>query len=134
MEGLGMSRLQIIILSSLGAGVLAGCTAAAPGPVASGAVAPVRVAAIPPRRAGDPVMGRTARELEMAFGPPRATLVEGIARRLQFAGAACVLDAYLYADGGREPAVTHVDTRRPTGEDIDRAACVAALRVGDAAG
>jgi len=39
-----------------------------------------------------------------------------------------VLDAYLYPPGpGREPVVTHVDARLPSGDDIDRASCIAAL-------
>ncbi len=39
-----------------------------------------------------------------------------------------MLDAYLYPPApGREPVVTHVDARLPSGEDIDRASCVAAL-------
>lgn len=106
----------------------AGCAATAPAPPRVGA-APVRPAATPPSRAVGAVVGQTARELETAFGAPRAALTEGEARRLQFAGNACVLDAYLYPrGGGGEHAVTHIDTRRPTGEDMDRAACVAALR------
>ena len=101
---------------------------------AAAPAAPPRVATAPPPtvapqpRVGGLVVGQTARELQSAFGMPSSVLAEGIGRRLQFAGATCVLDAYLYPDGGREPSVTHIDTRRPTGEDIDRAACVAALR------
>jgi hypothetical protein len=45
-----------------------------------------------------------------------------------FAGPVCVLDAYLYPPArGGEAVVTYVDARRPTGEAMDRAACVAAL-------
>jgi hypothetical protein len=103
----------------------AGCTATAPPPRIGAAPAPTT--AQPPRAAGS-VVGRTTRELEAAFGTPRAMLTEGDARRLQFASETCVLDAYLYPRGGGEHAVTHIDTRRPTGEDMDRATCVAALR------
>jgi hypothetical protein len=40
----------------------------------------------------------------------------------------CVLDAYLYPPAaGKEPVVTWIDARRPTGEDFDRASCIAAL-------
>ncbi len=50
------------------------------------------------------------------------------ARRLQFAGPICILDAYLYPpDTSAEPQVTYVDARQPDGRDIDRASCVAAL-------
>ncbi len=105
---------------------LAGCATA---PMAPVAVAAPRVHAAAPQvvRTHDPIIGRTARQLEATFGAPAATLVVGPARRLQFASADCILDAYLYPAPGGEAAVTHVDTRKPTGEDIDRAACVAAL-------
>ena len=105
----------------------AGCTAAPP-PRAASAVAPPAAAVAQPIRAGDPVLGRTAEQLQSIFGAPAAQRVEGSARRLQFASAVCVLDAYLYPSERGEASVTHVDTRRVTGEDIDRAACVAALR------
>jgi hypothetical protein len=74
------------------------------------------------------VIGRTAATLEAQFGRPGLDVREGPARKLQFAGPACVLDAYLYPPkGGGEPIVTHLDTRMPDGRDIDRASCVAAL-------
>jgi hypothetical protein len=74
------------------------------------------------------VLGRTARTLEAQLGKPRLDVREGPARKLQFAGAVCVLDAYLYPPkAGGEPIVTHVDARLPDGRDIDRASCLAAL-------
>ena len=75
------------------------------------------------------VMGSTARTLIATFGRPAAELREGPARKLQFLGPACVLDAYLYPPrGGRgEPVVTHVDARLPDGREMDRSSCVAAL-------
>lgn len=74
------------------------------------------------------VIGRTASMLEARFGRPGLDVREGPARKLQFAGPACVLDAYLYPPkGGGEPIVTHIDTRLPDGRDLDRASCVAAL-------
>ncbi|WP_419827716.1 hypothetical protein [Sphingomonas sp.] len=79
------------------------------------------------------VVGRTARDLVALFGPADLDSREGQARRLQFVGPACVLDAYLYPDKGSEPTVTYLDTRRRDGDDIDRASCVAALARRDAA-
>jgi len=64
------------------------------------------------------------------FGTPRLDVTEGDMRKLQFAGQACVLDVFLYPmrEGG-EPVATYVDARRPSdGQDVDRAACVQALR------
>ena len=74
------------------------------------------------------VIGSTARILVAQFGSPALDLREGSARKLQFSGAACVLDAYLYpARDGAEPVVTHVDARLPDGREMDRSSCVAAL-------
>jgi hypothetical protein len=74
------------------------------------------------------VIGRTARMLETQFGKPVLDVREGPARKLQFGGPACVLDAYLYPPkGGGEPIVNHIDARLRDGRDLDRASCVAAL-------
>jgi hypothetical protein len=79
------------------------------------------------------VMGQSAAILTRQFGSPELDVREGEARKLQFAGAACVLDAYLYPSAqGREPIVTHVDARLPDGRDMDKASCVAALQAGRA--
>ena len=72
-------------------------------------------------------MGHTAPSLIGLFGQPDADVREGDARKLQFQGPICVLDAYLYPKGGKAPVVTYVDARQPDGRAIDRASCVAAL-------
>ena len=106
--------------------LLAGCVAS-PAPQPSAApLPPVR----PPVSAAglETVIGRTAGVLAAQFGKAELDVREGSARKLQFVGPACVLDAYLYPPaGGGEPIVTHVDARLPDGRDIDRASCVAAL-------
>jgi len=75
------------------------------------------------------VLGATAASLVAQFGAPDLDLREGPARKLQFLGPACVLDAYLYPPrGGRgEPVVAHIDARLPDGREMDRSSCVAAL-------
>ena len=74
------------------------------------------------------VIGKDARSLQILFGAPDQDVRENAARKLQYASAVCVLDAYLYPpSSGREPVVTYVDARLPSGEDFDRASCVAAL-------
>ena len=76
----------------------------------------------------DRVLGQDARALISLFGAPNQDVREEPARKLQYASSVCVLVAYLYPPGpGREPLVAHVDARLPTGEDIDRASCIAAL-------
>lgn len=76
------------------------------------------------------VIGMTEAELSHQFGPPRLDVVEGDARKLQYAGAACVMDIYLYpAKAGGAPRATYVETRRATdAQEVDRTACIAALR------
>lgn len=76
------------------------------------------------------VIGKSAGALRRMFGAPQLTVHEGDAVKLQFSGGACVLDIYLYPlRPGAEPSATYVDARRASdGLDVDRAACVAALR------
>jgi hypothetical protein len=82
----------------------------------------------------DRVIGKTAAQLVAVFGPADLDGREGQARKLQFVGPACVLDTYLYpTKDGAEPVVTYIDARLPTGDDIDRASCIAALSRRDAA-
>lgn len=86
----------------------------------------------PPPAAGAPtvssLVGQTSGRLQAMFGRPRLDIEEGHARKLQFANAACVLDAYLYPRGqGQEPVVTHVDARLPDGRDYDPAVCIGLL-------
>jgi hypothetical protein len=104
--------------------LLAACGPAGQVPLVSAAPPLVRGA-----EAGlDRVIGRDARALISLFGTPNQDMREEPARKLQYASSVCVLDAYLYPPApGREPVVTHVDARLPTGEDIDRASCIAAL-------
>ena len=103
--------------------LLAACGPADRIPVVSAPPPPARI------EAGlDRVIGKDVRALISLFGTPNQDIREEPARKLQYASGVCVLDAYLYPPGpGREPLVTHVDARLPTGEDIDRASCIAAL-------
>lgn len=78
----------------------------------------------------DGVIGKDANGLVREFGTPRLDVWEADARKLQFAGTACVLDVFLYPPApGRTETATWVEARRQTdGKDVDRAACVAALK------
>lgn len=107
-------------------GLMAGGCAAMPEP------APIAAKTVPiptlSAKAGlDKVIGRTSAALTGVFGKPDADVTEGSARKLQFAGPICVLDAYLYGKGTAEPVVTHVDARQRDGSPIDQASCVQAL-------
>lgn len=77
----------------------------------------------------DLVMGKTAGQLKCVFGDPNADVSEPPARKLQFSSGACILDAYLYPqESGGEGRVTHIDTRRSDGAEVDRVSCVNALK------
>ena len=119
-----MIRSRFVPLAPLALlALLAGCGPAGKVPIVMAPPPPVRI------EAGlDRVIGRDARALISLFGTPDHDMREDPARKLQYASGVCVLDAYLYPPGpGREALVTHVDARLPTGEDIDRASCIAAL-------
>ena len=76
------------------------------------------------------VIEQDAPTLTRQFGNPRLDVREGDMRKLQFGSEACVLDVFLYPlRNGAEPVATHVEARRASdGQDVDRAACVNALR------
>ena len=109
----------------IGGAMLAGCvprTSEAPSPAQVPPPRPYSIAGL------ESVIGSTARALVAQFGRPDLEVREGSARKLQFLGPVCVLDAYLYPPrGGGEPVVTHVDARLPDGREMDRSSCVAAL-------
>lgn len=100
-----------------------------PPPVVRAPPVPLPVARPVPRAAAglDRVLGRDEAALVALLGKPDAEVREGAARKLQFAGPFCVLDAYLYPMGAGAPRVTHIDARQHDGSGIDQASCVAAL-------
>jgi hypothetical protein len=134
------------ILPMLGAAFLAGCATAippaqpaparpaAPAPMTGPVAAPSSQGFIAPtimRLPGlESVIGADARRLTELFGPPRLTVPEGDAVKLQFSGTACVLEVFLYPlRSGGPPTATHVEARRGSdGQNVDRANCVTALR------
>ena len=135
--------------AALSALALAGCATAPPvaGPASTGVAKSAPTKAVPTRvrpsrkppisatpqlvPGVEGVIGNDAAGLVRQFGKPRLDILEGDARKLLFSGTACVLDAYLYPPvAGKEPLATYIDARRPSdGQDVDRAACIAALRV-----
>ncbi len=110
--------------------MLGGC-ASAPKPAARPAVAPPRstIVVVPQVMAAkglEGVIGSQAAALTRRFGQARIDLSEGDARKLQFAGPACVLDIYLYPPrAGADPTASHVEARlRQGGAAVDAGACI----------
>ncbi len=111
-----------------GALALAACGESAPPVRSAGYVPSPRVSNAPvPVSIAGAVAGQPAARLIAQFGAPRLDTSEGKARKLQFAGPICVLDAYLYPKGRGEPLVTYFDTRQRDGSPIDPGSCVTAL-------
>ncbi|MBD3729803.1 MAG: hypothetical protein IE933_08875 [Sphingomonadales bacterium] len=139
-----------LVLALAPVAMLAACGASGTAPVrsASSAPPPVRSVPIPPTNPKPPetsgfraakvmslpglegVIGANAASLQRQFGLARLDVWEGDARKLQFSGDACVLDIYLYPPApGKEPTAAYLDARRASdGLDVDRAACVRALK------
>ena len=109
---------RLILASTL---VLAACASRPQQPVAQVPTAPQSS-----REAGQ-LVGLDANELVSHLGHPALQIREGTSLKLQFRARQCVLDAYLYPSAGGELRVSHVDTRAPSGVDVDQAACIFAL-------
>jgi hypothetical protein len=135
--------LRVIVTAALLTPLLAACasTATTGGPTRPGKTIggqtvrpPVRAAPRDPNFQTIPglegVIGVGEDQLVRQFGPARLNVWEGDARKLQFSGKACVLDVFLYPTAqSRTPLASYVDARRSSdGKDVDRAACVAALK------
>ena len=122
------------MLAACGAGAVKTTSSARPKAQAVVIRAPARAFPPRPRVLAAPglegVIGAEPKELVRQFGPARLDVWEGDARKLQFIGAACVLDVYLYPPApGAAPEATYVDARRASdGQDVDRASCVSALK------
>ena len=122
------------MLAACGSGTVQSASSTPPKPQLVAVRAPVHAPPPRPRVLAAPglegVIGASPDELARQFGPARLDVWEGDARKLQFTGAACVLDVYLYPPAsGAPPEATYVDARRASdGQDVDRASCVAALK------
>ncbi|MDO9368888.1 MAG: hypothetical protein Q7T68_09990 [Sphingopyxis sp.] len=70
------------------------------------------------------LIGSSADAVGRMFGKPRLDVTEGAGRKLQFAGANCILDIYFYAPRvGADPVATHVDARTPDGRNAEVNSC-----------
>jgi hypothetical protein len=106
------------------------------GPAIPRAAPPPRTAPPPPAAITPPrptqnnsLIGQNANAALGMFGKPRLDIAEGTGRKLQFAGAACIIDIYYYAPkAGADPLATHVDARTPDGRDANLPSCIEALR------
>jgi hypothetical protein len=113
------SKTETIMVNIIGLWALSGCVGAQDAPVG---MAP------PPMASSygkvQPLVGWDAKRLIAQYGEPRLDIRDRTVRKLQFMTGGCVLDTYLYAPArGREPLVTHIDTRHSDGSDADPASC-----------
>jgi hypothetical protein len=124
-----MMKMSACALAAM-ALALAGCagggkpaSAPPPAPVPTGVV---RVPQVMAPQGLEGVIGSPAGALTGRFGPPRIDLAEGDARKLQFGGATCVLDIYLYPlRPGADAVAAHIEARmRQGGAEVDRGACI----------
>jgi hypothetical protein len=86
--------------------LLAGCSAAAPGPLAS----PVAAPEMTRQPAAQPLTGLSAQQVVALLGEPDFRRAEPPAELWQYRNADCVLDLFLYADAAGAHVV-HSETR-----------------------
>ena len=120
---------RLIAVAALAA-TLGGCAApAVPRPTQPAPARPGTTPTPPRITQSNSLVGHNANSALQLFGKPRLDVSEGAGRKLQFAGSACILDVYYYAQrSGAEALATHVDARTPDGRDADVDSCIAALR------
>ena len=126
MKGAALSALAACALL-LGGCVSAGTAAPAQRPAsAQTGSSVVRVPQVMAAQGLEGIIGASPRALLQRFGTPRIDLAEGDARKLQFAGASCVLDIFIYpVSAAAEPTATHVMARlRAGGAPADPRACI----------
>jgi hypothetical protein len=130
---MGRGVLVASVLACLLACLLAGCagsggggTSAPARPTTPSRSTIVRLPEVMAPQGLEGVIGTDAAALTRRFGAPRIDLAEGDARKLQFTGATCVIDIYLYPQRpGTEPLAAHVVARqRQGGAEVDRGACI----------
>lgn len=125
-----MIHIHRLIAPAALSATLAACAGPAiPGsPPARPGITPPPAAVVRPVQHNS-LIGSNVDAIGRMFGKPRLDLNEGPARKLQFAGTACILDIYFYpARAGAEPVATHVDARTPDGKNAEVDSCAAALR------
>jgi hypothetical protein len=111
---------------SLALSLLLFAAACAPRPQAVSVPTPTPQPPAPQMRQSS-LYGLNSQELVGHFGKPALQIREGNSVKLQFRSNRCVLDAYLYPARDGQMRVTYVDTRGPSGADMDQAACILAL-------
>lgn len=123
-------KIKALPLLASSALLLASCAGPAIPLPSQTAAPPPRPVAAPPRIVqSNSLIGHSAVMAMGLFGKPRLDISEGAGRKLQFAGAPCILDIYYYAPKqGSEPVATHVDARTPDGRDANIDSCINALR------
>lgn len=129
------------IRTSLSAAMLSVILAGCAGPAIPRSGGGGNIGKIPPRAVVPPpvtvvrpvqqniLIGHSADALSRSMGRPRLDVTEGAGRKLQFVGASCVLDIYIYPPSAGAAAVaTHVDARSPDGRDVEVNRCAQSIQ------
>lgn len=93
----------------------------------SGCVTTQNASVSRPKVTADQLLGQESQAVQVALGQPRRVRKEAPAEIWQYDGGSCVVDLFLYPEGGKQK-VTHLEARDSTsGKTIDTNSCLAKL-------
>ncbi len=125
-----MKALQAVLAVASLSLLVSGCAAGTARPNSSATNLPPPPTAFNPRGL-EAVLNKRDDELVALFGAPRLDVIEGQARKMQFANESCALDIFLYPPQNNARAdrrSNYVEARDRSGNVVDSASCIAALR------
>jgi hypothetical protein len=70
------------------------------------------------------LVGKSASEIRSELGTPAFRRTDGPAQVWQYRGASCLLDVFLYREGGGSFRVKHAELRRRGGAGLSDSACL----------
>ena len=93
----------------------------------SGCVTTQNASVSRPHVTADQLMGQESQAVQVALGQPRRVRKEAPAEIWQYDGGSCVVDLFLYPEGGKQ-RVAHLEARDSTsGKAVDTNTCLAKL-------
>ena len=125
-------RIKPVLALAILAAMASGCTATSAGPTSTASSLPPPSSASFDTRGLETILNKRDDELVALFGVPRLDIIEGQARKLQFANDRCALDIYLYPpqnNAGAERRSNYAEARDRDGNNADPRACITLLRM-----